>query len=256
MEYQLYPFGLEHNPRIIIVGVGGTGGYVAEAVCRLLTGSTGDLILVDHDRVEAHNLLRQNFYPGEVGRYKSRALAERLARQYDRTVGYVTTPFAADWRPAYPGFNERQATLLIGCVDNAAARAELAHANTTTRVAWTIDAGNGRNWGQILIGNSLYRHPTETAFKEQTCYRLPLPTVQRPDLLTPAPADTPDRDCAAAIALQDQDATINLVMAALVTQTVQRIITGTCPFMSLYLDLETGTLTPTYATPDHAAQGY
>ena len=37
------------------------------------------IVLVDHDRVEPHNLLRQNFYPEDVGRFKSQALADRLA---------------------------------------------------------------------------------------------------------------------------------------------------------------------------------
>ena len=29
---------------------------------------------------------------------------------------------------------------------------------------------------------------------------------------------------------------------------------GTCPFMGLYLDMEQGTVSPTYATPDAVAR--
>ena len=55
----------------------------------------------------------------------------------------------------------------------------------------------------------------------------------------------PDVDCAAALDLTDQDPTINQMMASLVIQIVRRMVAGTCPFMSLYLDMELGTVTPT-----------
>lgn len=53
-------FNREHS--IVIVGVGGTGGFVAESMCRLMIGSRSTITLVDPDRVEPHNLLRQNFF--------------------------------------------------------------------------------------------------------------------------------------------------------------------------------------------------
>ena len=64
----------------------------------------------------------------------------------------------------------------------------------------------------------------------------------------------PDVDCAAALDLTDQDPTINQMMASLVLQVVRRMAAGTCPFMGLYLDMEQGTVTPTYATPETVAR--
>ena len=58
------------NPWITVVGTGGTGGtggFVAEGLCRLFQGRDATIVLVDHDRVEPHNLLRQNFYADDVG---------------------------------------------------------------------------------------------------------------------------------------------------------------------------------------------
>ena len=78
----------------------------------------------------------------------------------------------------------------------------------------------------------------------------PAPTVQRLDLLTTVPTTPPDVDCAAALDLTDQDPTINQMMASLVLQVVRRMVSGTCPFMGLYLDMEMGTVTPTYVTPE------
>ena len=38
------------------------------------------------------------------------------------------------------------------------------------------------------------------------------------------------------------------MMASLVIQVVRRMVAGACPFMGLYLDLEQGTVTPSYVT--------
>ena len=46
---------------IVLVGCGGTGGFVADALCRLLIGRAATLTLVDPDVIEPHNELRQTF---------------------------------------------------------------------------------------------------------------------------------------------------------------------------------------------------
>ena len=79
MPYYLDNAFLLDNPWITVVGCGWTGGFVAEGLCRLFQGREATIVLVDHDRVEPHNLLRQNFYAEDVGRFKSQALADRLA---------------------------------------------------------------------------------------------------------------------------------------------------------------------------------
>ena len=86
MPYYLDNEFLLDNPWITVVGCGGTGGFVAEGLCRLFQGRKATIVLVDHDRVEPHNLLRQNFYAEDVGQFKSKALADRLARAYRRPV--------------------------------------------------------------------------------------------------------------------------------------------------------------------------
>ena len=62
MPYYLDNAFLLDNPWITVVGCGGTGGFVAEGLCRLFQGRQATIVLVDHDRVEPHNLLRQNFW--------------------------------------------------------------------------------------------------------------------------------------------------------------------------------------------------
>ena len=255
MPYYLDNAFLLVDPWITVVGCGGTGGFVAEGLCRLFQGREATIVLVDHDRVEPQNLLRQNFYAEDVGKFKSQALADRLARAYRRPVGYSVYPFReAESRPygqpnaGLPAYGNG---LVIGCADNAAARRAMAESLTGDPRRWLIDAGNDTNWGQVLIGNvSGERCWDKPAFVDQTCYLLPAPTIQRPDLLTAVSTRPPDVDCAAALDLTDQDPTINQMMASLVLQVVRRMVAGTCPFMGLYLDMDQGTVTPTHVTPE------
>ena len=245
------------NPWITVVGCGGTGGFVAEGLCRLFQGREANIVLVDHDRVEPHNLLRQNFYAGDVGRFKSEALADRLTKAYRRPIGYSVYPFreydddSRTNRHGYPGLIDYGESLIIGCADNALARRAMAECLPGHPARWLIDAGNDTNWGQVLVGNVSGRVDwEEPPFEGETCYLAPAPTLQRPDLLTAVSTRPPDVDCAAALDLTDQDPTINQMMASLVLQVVRRMVAGTCPFMALYLDMDLGTVTPTYVTPE------
>lgn len=223
---------------VTIAGCGGTGGFVAEGLCRLLPAKA-DIILVDHDRVEERNLGRQNFTDGELGMLKSEALAVRLSSRYGRPVAYSTLPIAMV-DVSFPG-------LIIGCLDNGPARRAIADikgmvGSSYQYTSWWIDAGNGENYGQVLIGNC--RH--SAIFNSDICLALPLPTMQRPELLTQAPQR---RSCAQ---MDDQGPTINQAIASLVVEAARRLIEGTCSWMQLYLDQEAGTLYPVMATPETA----
>ena len=262
MTYRLETSFVNDNPRITIVGCGGTGGFVAEAICRLFTGREASIALVDHDVVEPHNLLRQNFHPGDVGRHKSRVLADRLSQTYSRTIGYSTEAFQQDSSGMdFPAESHRP-TLLLGCVDNAEARREMERYLVQRRRTWIIDAGNGINWGQVLVGCQTRRQYRDSLdWQNRKCFQpdgrclwLPSPATQRPDILTAIPETPPDVDCAAALDLVDQDPVINQTMAMMVVHVIRRMAAGDCPYMSLYVDLGLGTMTPRYATPENVAQ--
>jgi tRNA A37 threonylcarbamoyladenosine dehydratase len=53
--------GEERDATIVLVGCGGTGGFLAQALARLLLGRRAALFLVDPDRVGPENLGRQAF---------------------------------------------------------------------------------------------------------------------------------------------------------------------------------------------------
>lgn len=225
---------------VAVIGCGGTGGFVADGLCRILPPHA-TLLLVDHDRVEERNLLRQNFTRQDLGRFKSEALALGLAKRTGRSVAYSILPVAMmDFKG--PG-------LVLGCVDNGPARRDIARRieDHTFYSRWWIDAGNGENYGQIFIGNQKNRLLGSFGQEDGICLALPLPTIQMPSLLAQAPRR---RDCAEAVMAGEQGPTINQVMAALMLEVVRRLIEGSCPWMQLYLDMAMGSLVPVMATPE------
>ncbi len=234
--YRLSNDFTRHRYTVTVVGCGGTGGFTAESLCRFLP-EEATLVLVDHDRVEERNLTRQCFSRQDLGRFKSETLAHRLAQKFDRPVGYSTLPVAMA-ELSLPG-------LVIGCVDNGLARRDIARAvkGMIHECSWWVDAGNGENYGQVVIGNTDVASdllPTGDIY-----YGLPLPTMQKPELLSQAPRA---RDCASIA--EEQGPTINLTMAAVVVEVVRRLIAGTCSWVQLYIDMEAGTLVPVLATPE------
>jgi len=237
-----------HLPKInldpvVLVGCGGTGSFVAEGLCRLLPLETS-IILVDHDRVEPHNLLRQNFCQEDLGKVKSQALAERLTHRYNRAIGYSVAPFHHDemnqsWGP---GMSQRiQNNLYIGCVDNAAARRQLSEV-CRWGTTWWLDAGNGNNSGQVLIGNT-NGIQIDGSFlpAAEIAKKLPSPGWQSPSLLIPAAGElAPRPDCAERVETGEQSAVINQAMATLTLEFVRRLLAGNLPWMGAYLDLDVG----------------
>ena len=258
MSYTVTLKEMMQDSNVVVVGCGGTGGFVAEGLCRLLGNSDKPLLLVDHDRVEPHNLRRQNFFAGDVGKFKSQALAERLSRLYGRQVGYSVYPYDRELvGEMFSGGMYRRAIqgIIIGCVDNVAARRMIA--NTLGLGNWWLDSGNGHHSGQVLIGNARDVGSLKASFneREQTVRRLPIPTLQLPSLLAPATEPAREqRDCAEAVEAEDQSPTINQAMATLVLEFMHRLLKGTLTWMGAYIDLDAGTLQTISAEPETVAR--
>ena len=157
------PFRYEREATIVLVGCGGTGGFLAEAVCRLLIGRQAQLYLVDMDRVETCNVARQAFDRSGVGHFKAEALARRLSRRFGREIGYSVLPYDRELHAQVFDHPRSRLNLLLGCVDNSAARRAIAETMgapigghgylRAPGSVWWLDSGNGRNSGQILLGN-------------------------------------------------------------------------------------------------------
>lgn len=243
---------IPNNLKVAVIGCGGTGSFLAEAICRLLTGLNFHLSLIDHDTVERRNTLRQNFFPSELGRNKAEALALRLSKNFSIPISYSTNPLEAPGHGFKGPSPLQRHNLVLTCVDNAKARAAVHKLANGYLNNWVIDAGNDNLFGQILLGNSTDPKALREAFTGSTCIRLPMPGLQVPELLQnpQAPAANRDTDCARAIELREQSPTINQMMATLTADTVLKLLTGSCRYMALYLDLQSSSLRAVPATPE------
>jgi hypothetical protein len=267
------------NRNLVVVGCGGTGSYVAENLCRLFIDKPAlKIILVDADIIEERNCRRQNFNAGEVGMLKCQALAERLSRVYVRELGWVPAPFREDLvLDMGGGFGHPlEQDIIIGCVDDSNGGRQAIHKMFDKRggFGWWIDAGNGENSGQILIGNTQSEYmfgafggPVVGSIAAKDFVkgnmgavgsygllnRLPLPTIQQPALLLAPPKKKKKVDCAAAVDDGGQSRAINQVMASLVTACVEKLYKGTLDWMGLYIDLSACTMSHVSATPEAVA---
>ena len=65
------------SSRVLVIGVGGVGGYVVEALAR---AGVGAITLIDNDRVSESNINRQIIADyNTLGKYKTEAFSERIA---------------------------------------------------------------------------------------------------------------------------------------------------------------------------------
>lgn len=125
-------FPMDRPVKIVMLGAGGTGGYVAPYLFRLLhmLDRPARFVICDGDIVERKNLDRQNFVPADLGENKARILAERYS-----TVLSMETEYVPNFIETLPelmaliapnlwetdGFRNRHAAemvILLGCVDN------------------------------------------------------------------------------------------------------------------------------------------
>ncbi len=206
--------------------------------------------MIDHDRIEPHNLLRQNFYAEDLGKFKSQVIAERLSRRYGRKIAYFVQPFDEDLRDSG---NEHFSTslsagIIVGCVDNPQARKTIARSLRFN--SWWLDIGNSYNSGQVLLGNIPDTANLKETFDErlQLCRGLPIPSLQQPSLLIPAHVEIPI-DCAQAVNNNTQSPVINQAMAMFALEFIRRMLKQDLPYMGAYLDLDAGTLKMVPADP-------
>ncbi len=99
--------------RVLIVGAGGGGSHLAVQLAGI---GIGNLILVDHDRVEIGNLGRQIFYANYVGELKVEALKEiihSISPQTDVTIRPERLTQFAGWLEEFLP----KVDLVLNCAD-------------------------------------------------------------------------------------------------------------------------------------------
>jgi PRTRC genetic system ThiF family protein len=251
---------------LVLVGCGGTGSWLAPAVAQLiLTLRQMDLrasaSFLDPDTVEQKNVMRQNFCCAEIGRYKAITLAERYGMAWGVPIQAHVERFSVERMPAY---EHDKIVILVGCVDNAAGREELARAverngSSPLPRVWWLDCGNRARSGQVLLGSTASREALQQAFPTpaaRICRVLPSPAWQAPRLLQPLPEEstTGKMSCAELAWSNHQSATINRRIAAEAADYLLLLLTGQLKRFATFIAMDAGSARSQYTTPSEIAK--
>lgn len=263
----------EGGVRFFLVGCGGTGSFLAPSIARLAAslisaGQKVGVAFIDHDRVEDTNIPRQNFCYAEEGEYKAITLATRLTRAWNVPITAVTERFEPDmldedWGGGMRSRNFSSLHLLIGCVDNAAARRAMSRALSHNSEwaghhIWWLDCGNSNESGQVLLGSAPNAEAVKGAFRtEKVCNALPSPALQAPDLLRTRPEETSKQrlSCAELMILNEQSLMVNQQVAAIASDYLMRMTTvKPLRKFATYFDQESGVASSKYVTPEQVGK--
>lgn len=244
MEHFIHHNLLSGEVKVAVVGAGGTGSHLINGLVQLHTamlalGHPGglDVTVFDDDIVSESNVGRQAFIWSDIDKHKATVLVSRL-----------NLAFGLNWKAAPQRIDDntplRSFDLVIGCVDNRAARACI-HANAA-RDAYYLDLGNRLNDGQVVLGEVGSEAYSRGA-------RLRLPTVV--DLLPEtgqSGLDATDElpSCSLADALDKQGLFINRAMALYALDLLWQLFRhGRVEYHGYFVNMATGRTAPLAIEP-------
>jgi len=241
--YPVSRWGISENTRwhIYLIGCGGTGSFIAHALAQLAASPRGEaaqrVILVDPDLVEERNIGRQNFAPADVGYPKAQVLALRYNLAFGTEFEWIHNAFEEALLPKNATALAR--ILLIGAVDTGKARRTIAQALKERHddVVW-LDAGNGYDRGQVIIGNSFARKELAQSVDENLNIArcLPYPSLALPELLKAE--NKAGLSCAQAVENEVQGLFVNRFMASIVGQYLYWLLQGQLSVSQTWVHLD------------------
>ncbi len=149
--------------KILIIGAGGTGGYVIPHLYRIAFASNRPcrVIIADGDLVEEKNLIRQNFAGCDIGENKAEVMAQRYSDVFGIETEYVPDYIENEKRlcellevPGRPYYSRepKPIPILIGAVDNNRSRIMCNNVFNKLNDIIYIDSGNEEFAGQVVCG--------------------------------------------------------------------------------------------------------
>lgn len=119
---------------IAIVGVGSIGSFLALAINKL---GFGNLVVIDNDTVEEHNVPTQLYSDGHIGKPKSKSVAEYLTGNISSYVGKVSVG------------NKINADVVFVCVDSLEQREQILKAILSSHTKYGVP--------KLLIDGRMHR---------------------------------------------------------------------------------------------------
>ena len=282
------PF-VEDGINIVQVGLGGTGGPVANSILRLIGAISNKQYQeritytgIDGDTFEAKNLGRQLCIPPDLGRNKAEVIISRYAAAYkvpDTSASfidsYITGPdeFEELMNPCFTN-------IIIDNVDKNKPRTWIDAAikkyvhDYRFAYLYLISSGNGEWTGQVSMGcaiksdSIMHKYtPGRTIVDAPYTFSIPSPYLISPDLLDIKKDEEEEAmSCAARAAIAPQSMVANQTAAALTFNYVNAIITqflnqlnnkGDCPQTvgTVHFDALSNNFTKEMLTDEYLAKG-
>lgn len=137
---------------VVVIGTGGTGSCFLQKLARFCSVSDEDIgvTVVDGDVVEKKNLRRQQFNDCNVGQYKAEALVDLAMDTYCLSWTAISE-YLVKTDQLDQIFNKSGVDVLVGCVDNHAARKIMEEWFETTGNGIYIDSANDEYDGEVVV---------------------------------------------------------------------------------------------------------
>ena len=242
---------------VTVVGAGGTGSQMLTGLAQLHTamyalGHPGGLSVsvIDDDHVSEANVGRQMFFPSDIGLSKAHVMVNRINATFGTAWSATTARVTEDT-------SMRNCDLVIGCVDNRAARkaifASLKRSVAYRSKAYWLDIGNRLSDGQAILGEI---HPESTPYDPD---RLPHAIDLFPEIADASlelEDDTPS--CSLAEALEKQSLFINRAVSLSALNILWELFRyGEISYHGSFVNLRSGRTTPLAVDPETWARfGY
>lgn len=151
------------NYHIMVVGCGGTGGNFVKEFARFLYSSEKSggtdikVTLIDGDIVEEKNISRQPFTKEDIGLNKAEAMCQAVYEVFGLSFEFYNS-YIESAKTLKSICTEKDLPILIGAVDNHAARRVMHEYFETAESCIYLDSANEFSYGELVIGASLDRH--------------------------------------------------------------------------------------------------
>ncbi len=226
--------------RVLVVGAGGNGSKLVvgmknmDGALRALGHPGIHLTLADGDLVSDSNLVRQSFYPSDVGLPKAVVLINRInlscGLAWEALPRHVTAQDIATNRME----------ILVSCVDSRRARVEVKRGlEGNRRVLYHADLGNTRDAGQVTLGQPLGYYNRRKRDRLRTAFEL------FPELTDTTMPEDDSPSCSTVEALEKQDLFVNDLLVTSTLALLWRLFRyGELTHHGAFVNLPTGSVRP------------
>ncbi|MDQ3398934.1 MAG: PRTRC system ThiF family protein [Deinococcota bacterium] len=222
------------------MGAGGNGSKLVvgmknmDGALRALGHPGIHLALADGDLVSDSNLVRQSFYPSDVGLPKATVLINRINLSCGLAWEALPRHVTAD------DIARCGSDLLVSCVDSRKARADVQEGlERNRRVLYHMDLGNTRDSGQVTLGQPLGYYNRRKRDRLRTAFEL-FPELT--DTTLPED-DTPS--CSTMEALEKQDLFVNDLLVTVALALLWRLFRyGEITHHGAFVSAATGSVRP------------